>query len=201
MKNSYLVVIGAALIGAAAMPALAQQKPGAEAGVVKMSEPGKVAVAATVTATATVEAIDKAQRQITLKRPNGESSTVTAGPEVRNFDQIKIGDTVTVQYVEALSMTLKKNGKELRAMTETTDGARAKAGEKPGGIVGRQVEVTADVIGVDAKTQTIKLRGPKQVVDLKVADPEQFKLIKVGDQIQAVFTEAVALSVDTVPKK
>jgi len=96
---------------------------------------------------------------------------------------------------------LKKDGKELRAMTESTDGARAKAGERPGGIVGRQVEVTADVIGVDAKTQTIKLRGPKQVVDLKVADPAQFKLIKVGDQIQAVFTEAVALVVEPAVKR
>jgi len=201
MKSKHLVVIGAALIGAAALPAMAQQKPGADAGVVKMSEPGKVAVAATVTATATVEAIDKAQRLVTLKRPNGESTTVTAGPEVRNFDQIKVGDLVTVKYIEALSMTLKKDGKELRAMTESTDGARAKAGERPGGIVGRQVEVTADVIGVDAKTQTIKLRGPKQVVDLKVADPAQFKLIKVGDQIQAVFTEAVALVVEPAVKR
>ena len=201
MKSKHLVVIGAALIGAAALPAMAQQKPGADAGVVKMSEPGKVAVAATVTATATVEAIDKAQRLVTLKRPNGESTTVTAGPEVRNFDQIKVGDLVTVKYIEALSMTLKKDGKELRSMTESTDGARAKAGERPGGIVGRQVEVTADVIGVDAKTQTIKLRGPKQVVDLKVADPAQFKLIKVGDQIQAVFTEAVALVVEPAVKR
>jgi len=201
MKSKHLIVIGTALIGVAALPVMAQQKAGPEAGVVKMSEPGKVAVAATVTATATVEAIDKAQRLVTLKRPNGESTTVTAGPEVRNFDQIKVGDLVTVKYIEALSMTLKKDGKELRAMTESTDGARAKAGERPGGIVGRQVEVTADVIGVDAKTQTIKLRGPKQVVDLKVADPAQFKLIKVGDQIQAVFTEAVALVVEPAVKR
>jgi hypothetical protein len=62
--------------------------------------------------------------------------------------------------------------------------------------VGEQVEVTADVIAVNAKTQTVTLRGPKQVVDLKVRDPEQLKLIKVGDQIQAVYTQALALSVE-----
>jgi hypothetical protein len=33
-------------------------------------------------------------------------------------------------------------------------------------------------------------------VQLKVPDPGQFKLVKVGDQIQAVYTEAVALSVE-----
>ena len=46
----------------------------------------------------------------------------------------------------------------------------------------------------------VTLRGPKQVVDLKVQDPEQFKLIKVGDQIQAVYTEAVALVVEPAKK-
>jgi len=63
------------------------------------------------------------------------------------------------------------------------------------------VEVTADVIAVDAKTQTLTLKGPNQTVDLKVADPAQFKLVKVGDQIQAVYTEALAVSVDLAKKK
>jgi hypothetical protein len=121
--------------------------------------------------------------------------TLTAGPEVRNFDQIKVGDMVVVRYAEALTLTLKKDGKELRGTTETSDAARAKAGEKPAGIVGRQTEVTADVIALNAKTKTVTLRGPKQVVDLKV-HPDQFKLIKVGDQVQAVFTEAMAISVE-----
>ena len=201
MNRKNWVVVSAALIGALVSPAFGQQKPNASADVIKASEPGRVGVAATVMVTATVEAIDKANREVTLKRPNGESTTVTAGPDVRNFDQIKVGDMVAVRYVEALTLTLMKDGKELRSMTETKDGARAKAGEKPAGVVGRQVTVTADVIGVDAKTQTVKLRGPKQVVDLKVSDPEQFKLIKVGDQIQAVYTQAVAMAVESVAKK
>ncbi len=148
---------------------------------------------------ARVEAIDKAQRQLTLKGPKGNVQTVTAGPEVRNFDQIKVGDMVVARYVEALTLTLKKDGKELVGKAETQDAARSKAGEKPAGVVGRQVEVTADVIAVDAKTQTLTLKGPKQTVELKVPDPAQFKMVKVGDQIQAVYTEALALSVETAP--
>jgi Cu/Ag efflux protein CusF len=190
------IIIGAALLGALCLPALAQQKPDAGAAVVTAKEPGKVTMAATVKATGTVEAIDKATRQVTIKGPKGNVKTVTAGPDVRNFDQVKVGDQVTLQYVEALSLTLKKDGKELRSRVDSTDGARAAAGDKPAGIVARQVEITADVIAVDAKTQVVTLRGPKQVVELKVPDPAQFKLIKVGDQIQAVYTEAVALSVE-----
>ena len=159
------------------------------------SAPGTGTITSAVKISARVEAIDKAQRQVTLKGPKGNVRTVTAGPEVRNFDQINVGDMVVVRYVEELTLTLKKDGKELRSNTEVTDGARAKAGEKPAGIVGRQVEVTADVIAVDAKTQTLTLKGPNRTVELKVPDPKQFKMVKVGDQIQAVYTEALALSV------
>jgi hypothetical protein len=37
------------------------------------------------------------------------------------------------------------------------------------------------------------------MVDLHVPDPGQFKLIKVGDQVHAVYTEAMAVGVE--PKK
>ena len=191
-----LLILSAALVGAACLPALAQQKPEAKSATMMASAPGTGTVTSAVSISARVEAIDKAQRQVTLKGPKGNVQTVTAGPEVRNFDQIKVGDAVVVRYAEALTLTLKKDGKEMRTRTESTEGARAMPGEKPAGIVGRQVEVTADVIGVNAKTQTVTLRGPKQVVDLKVPDPKQFKMIKVGDQIHAVYTEAVAVSVE-----
>ena len=193
--NKTNLILGAALLGAACLPALAQQKPDAAATAVAASAPGTGTVAA-VMISARVESIDKAQRQLTLKGPKGNVQTVTAGPEVRNFDQIKVGDMVVARYMEALTLTLKKDGKELVAKTEQADGARSAAGAKPAGIVGRQVEVTADVVAVDAKTQTLTLKGPKQTVELKVPDPKQFALVKVGDQIQATYTEALALSVE-----
>ncbi|HET9022929.1 MAG TPA: hypothetical protein VFN64_00035 [Burkholderiaceae bacterium] len=39
----------------------------------------------------------------------------------------------------------------------------------------------------------------ERTVDLKVKDPKQFALIKVGDQVEATFTEAVALAVEPAP--
>jgi hypothetical protein len=45
----------------------------------------------------------------------------------------------------------------------------------------------------------VTLRGPKRTVDVKVRDPEQFKLIAKGDQIEATYTEAIAVAV--TPKK
>jgi hypothetical protein len=198
--NTPSVFVLTALLGALSMPAWAQSKPEADAAVMAASAPGKATIARAAKITATVEAIDVAQRHVTLKGPKGHVVDFAVDPAVRNLEQVKVGDQVVVRYVEALSLTLKKNGKELRGRTESADAARTAAGEKPGGAVARQVEVTADVIAVNTKKHTVTLRGPKQVVDLKVPDPGQLKLIKVGDQIQAVYTEAMAMSVEPVAK-
>ena len=53
---------------------------------------------------------------------------------------------------------------------------------------------------LDAVTQTVTVKGPERTVDLKVRDPEQFKLVAVGDQIQATYTEALAVAVTPVAK-
>ena len=197
-----LVILGAALLVAVSLPAVAQQKqPEAKAAAVVASAPGTGTVAATVSISASVVAIDNELRQVTLKGPKGNLKTLTVGPDARNFDQIKVGDMVTVRYVEALTLTLKKDGKELPSKEATQGAARSKAGDKPAGIVGQQVEVTADVIATDPKTQTLTLKGPKRTVELKVPSAEQFKLVKVGDKIQAVYTEALALSVEAAPAK
>jgi hypothetical protein len=177
-----------------ALPAFAQQAPAGA--VVTGSVPGKAAAAATVKASAAVTAVDKATRTITLKAPSGELFDVVAGDEVRNFDQIKAGDVVVVQFVRALTLELKKGGGAASAK-QTTDAVQAKKGEKPGAAVGRQVTVMADVTDVNAKAKTITLKGPKgNTVVLDVQNPEQFKVVKKGDKVEAVYTEAVAISVE-----
>jgi hypothetical protein len=146
---------------------------------------------------ATVQAIDKAKRLVTLKGPEGHTFVVQAGPEVRNFDQIKVGDQVVARYVEALTLELKKGGAGgIRERVEREDAVAAKPGERPGVAAGRQVTAIADVVGVDAARQTVRLRGVERTIDLKVRDPKQFALVKVGDQVEVTFTEAVALAVE-----
>ena len=189
-----------AIVAGISLGALAQA-PAAGGGTMTATAPGKGVAANVVEITASVQAIDKANRTVTIKGPRGNVQTVTAGPDVKNFDQIKVGDNVALRYMEALSLELKKGGGAPVARTDSMAGATAKAGEKPAIGVGQQVHVTADVVAVDAATQTVSLRGPKQTVDLKVRDPEQFKLVKVGDQVEATYTEAVALSVEPVAAK
>jgi len=183
----------AMIIAAASAGALAQTPM--TGGSMTATAPGKGVAVNTVEITATVEAVDKATRTVTLKGADGHERTITLGPKVKNFKQIEVGDQVTVRYVEALTLELKKGGKAIVARTDSTTGARAKPGEKPAAGIGRQVRVTADVIAVDPATQTVTLRGPKHTVDLKLSDPDQFKLVNVGDQVEATYTEAMAISV------
>jgi ribosomal protein L6P/L9E len=184
------VVVAAAL---AALPASAQT-----GATVMGKAPGKVAMAQTVKATATITAIDAATRAVTLKGPKGNEMVVTAGPEVKNFAQMKVGDQVNVEYVESLALELKKGGGAPVAATVKEGAAAAKPGERPAGMIGQQVTVVADVIDVNAETQVVTLKGPKRTVELKVRDPEQFKLVKKGDQVQATYTEAMAIAVTPV---
>jgi Cu/Ag efflux protein CusF len=114
---------------------------------------------------------------------------------VKNFAQLKVGDQVNIEFLESLALELKKGGGAPVAATAKEGAAGAKPGERPAGVVGRQVMVVADVIDLNAETQVVTLKGPQRTVELKVRDPEQFKLIKKGDQVQATYTEAVAIAV------
>jgi hypothetical protein len=136
-----------------------------------------------------------------LKTSQGKEVALTAGPEVKNFAQMKVGDQVNAEYVEALTLELKKGGGKVVARTEQAGAAGAKAGERPAGLVGRQVTIVADVVDVNAATQMVTLRGPQRTVELQVRDPEQFKLISKGDQVEATYTEAVAIGVTPAAKK
>jgi Cu/Ag efflux protein CusF len=194
--NKLLASLGLAIAVALSGTAAAQT-----AAVVGGTAPGKAGVAEVVKLTATITALDKATRDVTLKGPQGNEITLTAGSEVKNFDQMKVGDQVNVEYLQALTLELKKGGGLVVARTEQKGGAAAKPGERPAGAMGRQVTIVADVIATDPAKQTITLKGPKQTVDMRIADPEQFKRIAKGDQVEATFTQAVALAVTPAAKK
>jgi hypothetical protein len=196
MRNLTKAVLLALICSA--QPGFAQQAP--TGGQITASEPGKVAIAQGVKASALVTAIDKATRIISLKGPEGRSFDVVAGDAVKNFAQIKINDEVVVEYIRALTLEVKKGGGP-SSRVDSADAVRAKPGEKPGVAVGRQVTIIADVIDVNPKEKTITVKGPKgNIVELEVKNPDHFKVVKKGDQIEANYVEAVALSVEPAKK-
>jgi len=197
MQNRLYMAAAAALVfGAQASVA---QQPGVTGGTVVASEPGKAAAVSVVEVTATVTAIDKATRTVTVKGPQ-RTVDLVAGEEVRNFDQIRVGDQVVVRYQEALTLELKKPGAPASA-TGGEAAVRAKPGASPAAAYGKQVVILADVVEVDPKNSIIALKGPQgNVVELKVRNPDHFKVVKKGDKVEAVYTQAFAIAVTPTAK-
>ena len=109
MYRTNLVIMLAALVaGAASAYAQAQKSAlpaGVTGGVVVASEPGKAAVMATIEVTASITAIDKATRMVTLKGPQGRLVELP----VQNKDQFKVvkkGDQVEVVHTEAVALAV-----------------------------------------------------------------------------------------------
>jgi hypothetical protein len=179
-------------------PVPTQAQKAATSSTTVASAPGKAKVTETIKAQAVISSLDTANRVITLKTADGSVYDMVAGPDVKNFDQLKVGDKVNVQYVRALSLELKKIGAPTATPGSVASSSSAPMGSKPAASGGAQVTVITDVVAVDPKAQVITLRGPKgNMLDLKVQDPKQLELVKVGDKVEAVYSEALAVSVET----
>ena len=74
--------------------------------------------------------IEKESRLVTLKNAAGDTLSVVCGPEVKNFDLLKVGDRVQTIYKETLSIRVDKSGEmsvsnALTALTKSNQVARA----------------------------------------------------------------------------
>ena len=145
--------------------------------------------------TATVAAIDKAARKVTLVSPDGIKKTVKVGPDAINFDQIRIGDQLKITATEELVVKMAGAGES------ADDGAAAVAvlapkGTKPGGIVAETTRVTATVTALDPDKHTATLQfedGTTKTFPVR-ADVDLAKR-KVGEKVVFRLTETLAISV------
>jgi propanediol utilization protein len=195
-------LLSLALVATAlASPVLAQTAAPA-AGAAITSEPGKATAVRAVEVSAQVVGIDKATRTLTLKGPKGDVFDVVASAEVKNFDQIKVGDALVLRIAQALTLELRKTKGAAGDVAVREGVVAAKPGERPAVAGAREVTAIAEVTAVDPKASTITLKGPRgNVVTLDVRNPEQFKVVKKGDQVEVTYTEAMALSVEPAKKK
>lgn len=197
MKKIALVSAAVLMMGTSSV--IAQNKP--QAVVAVETAPGVLKVAEGVQFQGKFKSIDPKTRQVVIVGPNGNEFKTVLGDEVKNFNQIKVGDIVTLTHVEILVADIKKPSKvEIRERVETEKAVRAKLGDKPAAAIERQVSIVADVTAVDDKKGTLTIRGATRTLDIKVKDPSVLKGVKAGTQIEAMVTEIIAIEV-TAPKK
>jgi hypothetical protein len=156
------------------------------------------------TLSAEVTAVDPATRQVTLKGPQGDEMTVTCGDAVKRFDEVKVGDFVRVDYLVSMAAEVRKpTPEEAKHPLQIMDAAgRAPTDEAPAAGVARQFKVVTTIEALDRRNQTVTVKGPMgRYLTARVADPERLTKVHIGENIVIVYTEALAVSLDKMPKK
>lgn len=166
----------------------------AAAAVLSEGTPGG-SVVATYELKASVAAIDRVSRKITLVNAAGFKQTVKAGPEVINFDQIRVGDQLKITATEELVIAMAGPGETPSASTVQLV-ALAPKGAKPGALMAETRKLTAIVTAIDAEQRKATLRfedGSTRTVAIR-PDVDLAKR-KVGDSVVISITEALAIQV------
>jgi hypothetical protein len=146
---------------------------------------------------AKVEAIDYKTRQVTLRTEDGKDHVIVADSEVKRLDEVKVGDEVFVQYYESLTLKLDKAATGTALSEHVSEHATEKT-DLPGKIAVHEVDVVAKITAIDAAKNIVTVTGPQgNSVDLEVT-PEVLAKVKVGDLVNATYTEAVAVGISRV---
>jgi len=192
------IIMTAAACGALAFGAgaMAGQQAGSQQGseTTRTATPGGETAAEMTHATATVTAIDRSARTVTLKKEDGEEEVINVPADVKAFDRLKVGDRVDIDYYQSLAISLMPPGSK-PSMSERT---RRSMGAT-GGMTGKETTVSAQVMSVDPAANKVTFKGPKgKMKTITVQDPQlQQKLpsLKPGQVVQFTYTEATAASI------
>jgi Cu/Ag efflux protein CusF len=151
-----------------------------------------------VTVTAVIVAIDSTNRLVTLRDDKGLTETIAAGPEVKRFNDLKVGDKVTFRYYESVAYSIQPPGSTppvaATAVVRST-------GPRPGGTMSEQQTVVVTIQAIDLAIPSVTITTEKgETMSFKVEDKKNMEGVKVGDKVQITYTRALAISVET-PKQ
>lgn len=187
--------LAAMILVVAAVPAVAVAQPAA-APAAQSPARGPVTAMNTVTLTAVVEKLDLATRHVTLRGASGTVYDFVVSPEFKNLDKVKVGDTVAVNYTQAIAA-------RLATAAEAGRPASIAASATPPGTgrpvtVGTEITEKLKVAAIDLDHHAVTLTGPGgQSETVDVLDPklrERLKSLTVGDELFVTYSESLALS-------
>ena len=158
----------------------------------------------TTTLNGVVETVDPVSRELLLRGQGGAQSgallSMVVGPQVRRLDQIKPGDRVTVTYYQALAAQVVNVFSPQSQPFEGVSVDRRETAERPGAQVTRVRRGRVVITAVDPTRDTISFVGPNNVVRTvspKNQEVQSFiRKLKVGDQVDIVYEEALAIAVE-----
>jgi hypothetical protein len=145
--------------------------------------------------TTTIEAIDHSARLVTLKDKDGDTETIYCGPEVKRFDELKVGDSVTFRYYESIAYAIRKAGAPSGQPEPGRQVVRSE-GAKPGATISKQETATVTLTAIDPKVPSVTvLTEDGRKASFRVDDKKNLEGVKVGDKVEVTYTQAVMISV------
>ena len=166
-------------------------------------EPQREAVIQEITLKGTVTAVDHTARILKVQSDQNNIITLDVPANYNRFDQVRVGDVVTIAYYDRVSVRLKPAG-EPAVVDRVADPATTTAlapGLLPGGIRVTQRIATVTLDSWDPTTRIVSFTGSNgQSYTRRVAETVDAKVLaglKVGDRVDVTRTEAVNLSVVT----
>jgi len=194
MKKLLVALAALLIVPAAYAQAPVEMKP--------TGTPGKATAMRTVHLTATVKAVDVPGRTITLQNKAGKAETFKAGPEIQRLEDIAVGDTVVIDYVQGLALEFQPPGSATVAPTAVATGGRADKSQPPGAAATAGVTATVTVTAIDSVKRLVSFEGPGgNVYTVKAGPKIHLEKLKVGDKLLATYVEALAVKLEKAPKK
>jgi Cu/Ag efflux protein CusF len=145
--------------------------------------------------TAEIVAIDKDARMVMLEGEDGEIEEVFCGPEVKRFDELKVGDKVTFRYYESIVSQIRKPGGAAPAPSSGPAVVRG-TGPKPSGTLSQQMSATVTITGIDAKVPSVTVKTEDgRTMSFKIEDKKNLEGVKVGDKVDITYTAALMITV------
>jgi hypothetical protein len=149
-----------------------------------------------ITATSKVTAVDPDKRTVTLTNDAGETNTYQLGKNVRNFDQIKVGDQVKATLLESVAVAVSKSSAAPDASGRGLV-AVAPKGAMPGVLMAKTRQITAKIVSVDSTARTVTVEGPMGgKPTIKVGPNVTLGELQAGDDVTLRITDALAIRVE-----
>lgn len=125
--------------------------------------------------------------------------TIQVPPDVRNLEQVEVGDCVVVSYYKGFAAQMRKHGKINAGFQSAINEATAPEGARPARAIGQTLASTVTIESVDTSFNTVTFRSPDGFVRvLPVESPDARAFIRTlsrGDEVDVLYTEAVAVEV------
>ena len=149
----------------------------------------------TATGLVTVQSIDALARTLVLKRANGDTATFKAGPEIRRFNEIKVGDQIMSTVTDNCTIFVVK-GKMAPSAAATQAIVRTPEGSNLGGIVVTAINLDAKVLDVDLGSRRVLLQyGPTETKSVNVRPTVDLNQVAVGDTVLVRGTRTISIMV------